>query len=731
MSEHIETQNNGIQFLASLPTYGEDQAAKNIWDRINDFIGDKDGICYYKHPVITSTTRVVPDLTLLVHGYQPIIIKSLDYTIEDINFINEETWTIRDEIVDSPLLELDDYVVGLRHKFDKERLLRNLYDAVGVIAFPLISRNDLEEKLNPFLGSSKAIWADLDISEIFVKTPIQLTPRKWLLAKSVFQGVSPLNKGELTSDMTANTFGKAVKILEKEIALLDEEQHKVAVQIAPGPQRIRGLAGTGKTVVLAMKAANIHLRFPDKKILFTFNTQSLYNQARTLITKFYRIHSDSDPDWDNLHVRHGWGGNRPGVYADTCKRYGVNHLTYPAAQKIDPERPFRAACKEALRLRIRPYYDYVLVDEAQDFPSEFFQLLYQLSSEEKRIYWAYDELQSLSSTEVPSPKELFGSDSEGNPLINLDGEDYPGGIEKDFVLHKSYRCPQQVLMLAHAIGLGIHSLRGPVQMLGNKTSWTSVGYEIEEGNLTKGEKTVIYRPPENSPNKIRELYTGQQPIIGVKSFDDRDEELDWIARSINHNIREEDIKPEQIIVISLNSILAKKYMTQLQLKLSEYEIGSIIPGLINDTAEFAEEGMVTLSTVYRAKGNEAPVIYIAIFDSLYEYTEELERRNQAFAAISRSKGLVKITGVGRGMAAVKIEIDKILKDIPYFRFIFPDMKRIRRLDASETSRRKREVRVAQQSIKKILETESDALLSVSPSILKKLKQKLENIDDAD
>ena len=98
--------------------------------------------------------------------------------------------------------------------------------------------------------------------------------------------------------------------MDRDIALLDEDQVNAALSIAPGPQRIRGLAGTGKTVLLAMKAANIHLRYPDKKILFTFNTQSLYNQIQNLITKFYRNYSDKDPDWDNLHIRHAWDGPR-------------------------------------------------------------------------------------------------------------------------------------------------------------------------------------------------------------------------------------------------------------------------------------------------------------------------------------------------------------------------------------------------------------------------------------
>lgn len=721
-----------MQFLASLPTYGHDQAVKNIWSRFKDQLGDVDGICYYKHPVITSTTRSVPDLTLLANGFQPLVIKSLDLTIDDIDSIEEMTWTVKSALVDSPVLELDDYVIGLQHKFDKERVLRHRLEVIGVIAFPLISKGEFETRFNSLPEHIKAVWADLDIDTVLTTVDAPLDHREWLLAKSVFQGVSPLNKGGVGSSQSAETLGEAIKILDKEIALLDEEQHKVAIQIAPGPQRIRGLAGTGKTVVLAMKAANLHLRYPEKRILFTFHTQSLYNQARNLITKFYRIHSESDPDWDKLHVRHGWGGAaRPGVYTDVCKRYGATPMPLTSARTVDPAFPFRACCNQALQLNIKPYYHYILVDEAQDFPREFFQMLYRLAPKDKCIYWAYDELQSLSNTEVPSPTELFGTDAEGIPLVSLEGDEYEGGIEKDFVLHRSYRCPQEVLMLAHAIGLGIHSIRGSVQMLANKSSWTSVGYEIVSGDLVAGQETIILRPPENSPNRINQIYKGGQKVVQVGSFDDRNSELAWVAQSIAADIANENIRPEQIVVISLDSKNAKRYLMRIQKELLTHQIGSTIPGLIDDTAEFAEPGMVTLSTVYRAKGNEAPVVYIVSFDSLYEYAEELERRNQAFASISRSKGWVRITGTGKPMTAAKVEIDKILADIPYFRFVFPDMEHLRRLDASETTRRRREVKTAKDSISKLLGIEADALHALPSSLLRDLKRKLDEVSDED
>ena len=65
------------------------------------------------------------------------------------------------------------------------------------------------------------------------------------------------------------SLGAIVRDIEKQIANLDAYQKKAALEISNGPQRIRGLAGSGKTIILALKAAYLHTAFPDKKICIT------------------------------------------------------------------------------------------------------------------------------------------------------------------------------------------------------------------------------------------------------------------------------------------------------------------------------------------------------------------------------------------------------------------------------------------------------------------------------
>lgn len=724
-----------MDFIPTVDSYAEDTPAQQLWSTLEAMVGGVDGICYYKHPVITAATAISPDIALLARGYKPHVFLILRYAIDDLESPEFDRWKTRHGEIDSPLLGLDDLRIAVNSRMDKVRALRGKNPAVGTLYMPHISRQDFEAKfgeqccegLLQDLEDISIIWSDRDIKSCLAEASRQLNDQEWRAAQSVFQGVNAINRYSSNSTpSTANTMGDAIRMLDHELALLDIDQHRVATQMAPGPQRIRGLAGTGKTIVLAMKVANIHRRYPDKKILFTFNTQSLYNQTKKLITRFYREFSDEDPNWDNVHIRHGWGGSsRPGVYTEVRKAQNLIPINFAQAQAINRKEPFAAACDQALKNYIQPVYDYIIVDEAQDFPKEFFQILAKLIDQDRRtIYFAYDELQSLSALEIPSAVELFGADGDGKPFVELDGE-YPGGIEKDFVLHKSYRCPLDVLLLAHGTGLGIHGPKGCVQMLRSRESWTAVGYEVESGDFTMGSPMVIYRPPENSPNRIRSLYSGTQQGVVISQFPSRDDELTAVAEEIRAAIRDENVPPEQVLVICLDSLQAKKYFLTLQHHLLSHEIRSSIPGLVNQSWEFAEEGQVTLSTVYRAKGNEAALVFIIATDYLHGYVDEIERRNRAFTAFSRSKAWLRLSGCGEVMNRVLAELRAILSDAPRLRFNFPNMDdiRIRKLDAAETTRRRKIVASSKSAMRNLLTTDIDALRE-DQELFEKLRAKL-------
>lgn len=109
--------------------------------------------------------------------------------------------------------------------------------------------------------------------------------------RNVSEENKPTKKGDILT-----------KIQERE-TVFDIEQKQVALVTIDGPQRIRGLAGSGKTIILAMKAAHYHLSHPQEEILYTYYTKSLYGLIKNLIERFYRDFSDNqEPNWKKIHI---------------------------------------------------------------------------------------------------------------------------------------------------------------------------------------------------------------------------------------------------------------------------------------------------------------------------------------------------------------------------------------------------------------------------------------------
>ena len=717
-----------LEFLSSLPEFDDDEVSNQLWNILRELFHDSDGICYYRHPVLGARSGVTADLSLLTRSHSPTAIHGLNYQLDEVHSINHEFWIVRDDVrIDSPLLQIDDFVTALESLINADRRLRRRVVPKGILALPLITQLEFESKFNVSASDFNCpiFWQGSDLAKLISRLPDELSNPEWEAFRAVVQGATPLRrfKGE-TESPSSNTLSSAIRELERKIKLLDRDQERVAIQIPPGPQRIRGLAGTGKTVLLAMRVANIHRHYPERRILFTFNTRSLYNQSRRLIAQFYAVHQSGGPDWSKIHIRHAWGGrSSAGVYSDICARNGVEPLTFRTAKKINRQNPFQACCTHVLEQRILPHYDFVIVDEAQDFPPDFFKALYRLSRDSHCVYWAYDQLQSLaeSNLAIPGPDELFGLDERGAPFVEFDDQDYAGRIPKDLVLNKSYRCPRKVLMLAHAIGLGLYNSHGCVQMLTHRESWQAIGYEIEgDAEWQTSDRVIVSRPISNSPVRICDVYNGEKSLIKYECFSNRDEEFDWVASSINEDVNVENVPPEQIAIVVLDALSIKDYAARMQRRLVDANVASVIPGLLHDADAYQEEGRVTISSVFRAKGNEAYVVYVVGFESLYNYVDAISNRNRAFTAISRSKAWVRISGVGSGMRRAADEIERILADIPKFRFEFPDMENLRKLDAVTRQRRRKRM-LSDDTIEQFLQ-DPEMLDAASPELFERLKK---------
>ena len=453
-----------------------------------------------------------------------------------------------------------------------------------------------------------------------------------------------------------------------------------------GVQRIRGLAGSGKTIVLALKTAYLHARHPDWKIAVTFNTRSLKGQLRQLINTFCIEQTSEEPNWDCVNIIHAWGasggGEKTGIYYAFCSTNNVEYYDFLTARaKYGRTDTFGQVCAKALNdaKTSKPVYDAILIDEAQDFSTAFFQLCYELLKEPKRLVYAYDELQNLSSQSLPPPEIIFGNLRDGTPPKVKFEPHIEGCPQQDIILEKCYRNSRPALVTAHALGFGIYRNSNTggsplVQMFDQSNLWLDIGYKIADGMLKDGERVVLQRTTQTSPIFL-EQHSAIDDLIVFKTFDSQEEHDHWVAQEIKNNLEKDELRPDDIIVINPDPLTTKKIVAPIRFLLFQYGITSHTAGIDTPPDVFFAENneSVAFSGIHRAKGNEAAMIYIINSQVCFNSCFDLAKlRNQLFTAITRSKAWVRVLGIGKSMQGLIAEYEQVKAHNFKLDFIYPN-----------------------------------------------------------
>jgi superfamily I DNA and RNA helicase len=509
---------------------------------------------------------------------------------------------------------------------------------------------------------------------------------------SAIQSITAIRRpGGARAPGTPNSRSAKLNALENSIATLDRGQSAAVIETVDGVQRIRGLAGSGKTIVLALKAAYLHARHPDWQIAVTFHTRSLKDHFTRLITIFSIEQTGEEPDWDRLRVVNSWGApggaDRAGIYYEFCRTHDLEYLNFYAAKgRFGFEEAFEGAVETALDNvgEIQESYDAVLVDEAQDFPPGFLRLCYEVLRQPKRLVYAYDELQNLTNEGLPSPEDIFGPGDGDSPRVSFD-ENRHDGAQRDIILERCYRNSRPVLVSAHGLGFGIYrepptwSSTGLVQMFDRPELWTDVGYEVCSGELDLGKEVRLARPNYTSPEFL-ESHSTVEDLIRFKSFDDQATQAEWVASQIERNLTEDGLRHSDIIVISTDPPVARKKLGQIRAKLLARDIPSHLAGVDTEADVFRQVGSVTCTGIHRAKGNEAAMVYVVNAEEAHGATANLAHvRNRLFTAITRSTAWVRVCGVGSAMDSLIEEYEQVKKANFELSFRYPTQDELEKL----------------------------------------------------
>jgi len=491
---------------------------------------------------------------------------------------------------------------------------------------------------------------------------------------SVLQSITSIRKNKSRDYvLNENSRGAKLKMLEDSIANLDRQQSSAVIETVEGVQRIRGLAGSGKTIILALKVAYLHAKNPEWKIAVTFNTRSLKEQFRKYIRMFSYEHINEEPNWSKIDIIHAWGtSSSEGIYFNICKDHNIEYIDFTTAQRYSPiyGKEFDKVCEKAINeiSIFKQKYDLIVIDEAQDFSKEFLRMCYNILKSPKRLVYAYDELQSLNIKTMDSPEELFGRDNKGNPIVRLVNEE--NQPKQDIILYKCYRNSLEILTAAHALGFGIYNKDNLVQMFDNSNLWSDVGYKVIEGELEEGKNVTLKRTNETSPEFLSK-HSEIDDLIMFKTFADNEKQIDFIVNEIVKNLEEDELKLDDIMVINPNPLTTKKLVGAFRQRLFDKGINSSLAGVSSSPDVFYDHDTITFTGIYRAKGNEAAMVYVINSQFCYEGMELAKKRNILFTAMTRSKAWVRVCGYGDDMKSLEQEFEKVKENKFSLAFRYP------------------------------------------------------------
>ncbi len=162
------------------------------------------------------------------------------------------------------------------------------------------------------------------------------------------------------------------------VAVLDRRQERLAMSLGPGYRMIRGVAGSGKTLVLTYRARYIANHFPSSRILLL-----CYNRALSLALR------NEVASTTNITVKT--------VDSLAFDLLTQNKRRLARVQNDEEWRQRRLNAKKAAdRLGDSDKYDLVLVDEAQDLETSHLDLAYtMLKSDKDHFVMALDSAQNI------------------------------------------------------------------------------------------------------------------------------------------------------------------------------------------------------------------------------------------------------------------------------------------------------------------------------------------------
>lgn len=395
-------------------TNGEKKVFRILQDAL---IPDEDYLVWYEPKVIDRYT----DFLIFSQKFGLLVIEVKDWIISNINEFNPQlfkgTFHGTTKEVLNPLAQARDVANKIKGYLSKiPSLIHPDGEHKNKIKFPIghcviltnISRKQAEEKgllsNNQILGDNQTIFSDDLLFDTDNKDECRDFISKLKQAFTIKYYFDPLSYNDLKSlrfaifpEVRVNVSKIRKLRTEKDEELLktlDLEQEKTAKSLGEGHRILKGVAGSGKTLVLACRVKYLKQIHPDWKILIVCYNISL----RQYLKKLIDVSGEATAN-DGIEIYHFHGLVKQLTGANLSKLQGETDEEYDSRiGTILKGRIAEGFVKKGM-------YDAIFVDEGQDFATEWMQGLSQLLNENSdSLLFCYDPAQNVFGRKKPNWK---------------------------------------------------------------------------------------------------------------------------------------------------------------------------------------------------------------------------------------------------------------------------------------------------------------------------------------
>ena len=402
---------------------------------------------------------------------------------------------------------------------------------------------------------AKQIMRPYDLRDIHIFDRKELEKGKDNIHNIVplLKGNNKIKMGENWFDKFSNWIYPPLHKIEDGIKLSFNTKQKYYTNPKPGVyQKLFGVAGSGKTLVLAYRAAK--LLNQNKKVLIICYNITLKHYIRQQIKKAALKFS-----WRNLHVDHFHG---------FTKKYALEKdIPYPFGGGVKEELIEHINRVVECRKKDKNYrrYDAILMDEGQDFNEQWYKFLCDFLTENNEVLFAVDKKQNIYNRDLNWVKGRWGH-----------------------LLDQGYRIPKK-----------------QVKKINN---FSKEFLKISDDNT----ESSLILPPDD--NQLSLLPMDPKSIwINVKSFNDVIKEVHKLLSDLINDL---SMKKSDIVILVDNNKEGMKLKNYIQEKLGIKNIMDIFSstgtriGRLKKTRFRINSPYLKMSTMHSFKGWEARNVII-------------------------------------------------------------------------------------------------------------------------